>query len=324
MSTRAKPTPKPSARTARPASGLATRRVADTPAARRVADTPAARRVADTPAPRHVAISGSQSGLGLAVRQRLEAAGWSVIGIDLPGKGAEVQADLSTPEGREAAVAGVLERCDGTLQGLVANAGVDSPKFQLTVGVNFHGAVELLDGLRPALARAGRAGAVATVSHAVHISPGLRAAAAEALLAGHERRAALYAGRSPNAAYAVSKLALARWIRHHAASADWAGSGISLNGVCPGAIQTPLLEKDLADPVKGPIIRAMPQPLGATAQPQDLAGIYEFLLAPEARYLVGQMLVTDGGVEAQWRGDDWPAPWDISMPRFLFKLFGPR
>lgn len=273
---------------------------------------------------RCVAISGSQSGLGLAVRQRLQAAGWAVIGIDLPGKGAEVQADLSTPEGRQAAVQGVLDRCEGTLHGLVANAGVDSPTFQLTVNVNFRGAVELLEGLRPALARAGRAGAVATVSHAVHISPGLRAAAAEALLAGHDKRAALYAGRSPGAAYAVSKLALARWIRRQAATPEWAGEGLSLNGVCPGAIQTPLLEKDLADKMKGPIIRAMPMPLGAIAQPQDLAGIYEFLLSPEARYVVGQMLVTDGGVESLWRGDDWPTPWDISMPRFLFKLFGPR
>ena len=79
-----------------------------------------------------------------------------------------------------------------------------------------------------------------------------------------------------------------------------------------------------ADRMKGPMIRAMPKPLGGYAQPDDLTGIFEFLLAPEARFIVGQLIVADGGVESMWRGEDWPAPWDISMARFLFKLFGPR
>lgn len=273
---------------------------------------------------RRIAVSGSQSGLGLAIRRRLEAGGAEVIGIDLPGKGAEVEADLSTAEGREAAVKGVLARCGGVLHGVVANAGIDSSDARLTFEVNFLGATGLLEGLRPALAKAGRAAAVVTVSHAVMITPGASASAAKALLAGQIGRAAFYAGRSPGAPYAASKLALARWIRQQAPTADWAGSGISLNGVCPGAIQTPLLEKDLADRLKGPMIRAMPKPLGAIARPEDLAGIFEFLLAPEARFVVGQLIVTDGGVESMWRGEDWPVPWGISMPRFLFKLFGPR
>jgi NAD(P)-dependent dehydrogenase (short-subunit alcohol dehydrogenase family) len=273
---------------------------------------------------RRIAVSGSQSGLGLAIRRRLEAAGAEVIGIDLPAKGAEVEADLSTADGRAAAVKGVLARCGGVLQGAVANAGIDSSDARLTFEVNFLGATELLAGLRPALAKAGRAGAVATVSHAVMITPGASDAAAKALLAAQLGRAAFYAGRKPGAPYAASKLALARWIRQQAPSADWAGSGISLNGVCPGAIQTPMLEKDLADRMKGPMIRAMPKPLGGYAQPDDLTGIFEFLLAPEARFIVGQLIVADGGVESMWRGEDWPAPWDISMARFLFKLFGPR
>jgi NAD(P)-dependent dehydrogenase (short-subunit alcohol dehydrogenase family) len=273
---------------------------------------------------RRIAVSGSQSGLGLAIRRRLEGAGAEVIGIDLPGKGAEVEADLSTSSGRDAAVKGVLARCGGVLQGVVANAGIDSSDARLTFEVNFLGATGLLEGLRPALVKAGRAAAVVTVSHAVMITPGASAAAAKALLAGQIRRAAFYAGRTPGAPYAASKLALARWIRQQAATADWAGSGISLNGVCPGAIQTPLLEKDLADRLKGPMIRAMPKPLGEIARPEDLAGIFEFLLAPEARFIVGQLIVTDGGIESMWRGEDWPAPWDISMARFLLELFGPR
>lgn len=272
------------------------------------------------PAGRRVAVSGSQSGLGLAIRRRLEAGGAQVIGVDLPGKGAEVEADLSTAEGRAAAVQGVLERSRGVLNGVVANAGIDASDALLTFSVNFQGVVDLLTGLRPALVKARPAAAVVTVSHAVMITPGISSAAADALLAGRDRRAALLAGRGPNAPYAVSKLAVARWIRRHAPTPEWAGSGVSLNGVCPGAIQTPLLERDLADKLKGPMIRAMPKPLGEIAQPEDLAGIFEFLLSADARFIVGQLLTTDGGLESLWRGTDWPRPWDISLPRFLYRL----
>ena len=109
---------------------------------------------------RTIAISGSQSGLGLAIRKRLEAGGARVIGIDLPGKGAEVEADLSKAEGRQAAVQGVLDRCKGRLDGVVANAGVDAKDARLTFDVNFHGVVDLLEGLRPALAAAAPSAAV--------------------------------------------------------------------------------------------------------------------------------------------------------------------
>ena len=121
----------------------------------------------------------------------------------------------------------------------------------------------------------------------------------------------------------MSKLALARWIRREAPGNDWAGSGITLNGICPGPIVTPMLEHDMADKMKGPIIRAMPKPTGETANPADLAGLYGFLLGPDARYVVGQMLMADGGVESQWRGEDWPKAWSISAARFVLQLFAP-
>ena len=49
-----------------------------------------------------IAISGSASGIGAATRRMLEDDGHTVIGIDL--RDAEVTADLSTDDGREAAV----------------------------------------------------------------------------------------------------------------------------------------------------------------------------------------------------------------------------
>jgi hypothetical protein len=113
----------------------------------------------EAPSSQRIAVSGSQSGLGLAIRQRLQAAdGWRVIGIDLPGKGAEVEADLSSSAGRAKAVAGVLKQLWRCAAGCGGQCGHRFQRGELTFQVNFFGVTELLEGLRPALARAERAG----------------------------------------------------------------------------------------------------------------------------------------------------------------------
>ena len=50
----------------------------------------------------HAVVTGSASGIGAAVRTRLEAAGHTVVGVDL--RDAEIQADLSKADGRAAAL----------------------------------------------------------------------------------------------------------------------------------------------------------------------------------------------------------------------------
>lgn len=275
-----------------------------------------------------IVITGSQSGMGLSVREHFSAQGAKVIGIDLPGKGAEVEADLSTPAGRTAAVAQTLALCDGVLDGVVANAGVDMPgNLPLMLQVNYFGAIEILQGLQPALARAGRAGAAATVSDSVAISPGIPDALVNELMAGGTAAVASVAAalaQTPNLGYQVSKMALARWIRQHAATAEWAGAGITLNGVAPGPVMTPLLAHDLEDPQKGPMIRALPQPLGEFTTPQAVADLYDFLLSPKARYIVGQIIMIDGGIEAAWRANDWPCAWTIERNEFLARFFSKK
>jgi NAD(P)-dependent dehydrogenase (short-subunit alcohol dehydrogenase family) len=254
--------------------------------------------------------------MGLAIRSRLEADGWRVIGVDLPGKGAAVEADLSVPAGRIAAAEGVLARCGDTLDAVAANAGVDVPKPELVFGVNFLGVVEVLERLRPALAAAGQARVVVNVSNSIFITPGLPVAPVQALLDGNVVRAIRLLEAQPALAYQVSKLAVGCWIREVAPSADWAGAGISLNGVCPGPVQTPLLEKDLADPRKGAVIRKLPRPLGEFTTPEAVAGLFAFLLSPAARFVVGQLVCIDGGAEATWRAGDWPRPWEKDVASF--------
>ena len=68
------------------------------------------------------AVSGSASGIGAAVRTRLERQGDRIIGIDV--RDAEIEIDLSDRRGREAALAMVEERCGGRLDRLVLSAGL--------------------------------------------------------------------------------------------------------------------------------------------------------------------------------------------------------
>lgn len=105
-------------------------------------------------------ITGSASGIGAAAREALVAAGHDVIGVDL--RNAEIIGDLSTAAGRAQVIAAALQRCGGRLDGLVLCAGLGAQVQppSLTVSVNYFGAVELLDGLLPALQRGAQPAAV--------------------------------------------------------------------------------------------------------------------------------------------------------------------
>lgn len=252
---------------------------------------------------RVVAVTGSASGIGAAVRARLEAGGARVIGVDL--RGAEVVADLTTAAGREGAVAGVRRAAEPRLDGLVACAGLgpqhgDHPAI---ASLNFFGAIAVLDGLRDALARGDAPAAVAISSNSAPL-PGADGPLAAACLAGDEaeaRRLAAEQGGVP--AYAGSKLALARWVRRHAPATGWAGAGIRLNAVAPGATATPLLEAGLEHPTLGDAIRNFPIPTGGFGKPDEIAAVVEFLLGPGARFVCGSVVFCDGGTDALLRPD---------------------
>src|SRR5258707_15851351 len=66
---------------------------------------------------RTVLVTGAARGIGAAIAKRLAADGWSVHAVDLP------DGDLSTREGNRAVVDAALERFDGRLDAVVANAG---------------------------------------------------------------------------------------------------------------------------------------------------------------------------------------------------------
>ncbi|MCU1449276.1 MAG: reductase [Acidimicrobiales bacterium] len=262
---------------------------------------------------RTIVITGSASGMGAATKERLEAGGDRVIGIDV--RDAEVTFDLGTPDGRTNAVEAIYQYADGAIDGLVTFAGLAGTTTRpgsVVASVNYFGTVALLEGLRPVLAaaRGGQPAAVAISSNSSTVQPGLPSSLAEACLEGDEDEARRLGDElGAPVAYPSSKLAVARWVRRHAPQAEWAGEGICLNAIMPGYIETPMTAEIRRDEKIGPLLDKFPIPVGRGGQPEDIAALVAFLLGPDARYLCGSVVLADGGSEALLRPDAWPTPW---------------
>lgn len=258
-----------------------------------------------TPVRRRAVVTGAASGIGRALAAMLRAQGDDVIGVDL--KDTDVSADLGTVAGRQEAVRAVLERSEGVLDAVIACAGI-SARVPATVAVNYFGVTELLQGLRPALARA-EAPRAAFVGSIVGTRPGAEDVVA-ACLAGDEpaalaAAAALAEAGEGGALYPASKAALARWVRRTSVTEEWAGAGIPLNAVAPGVVLTPMhAAVAVSEEQRRIVAQAVPMPLNGHAEPEVVARALRWLTSTENSHVTGQVLYVDGGAEAVLRGPD--------------------
>jgi NAD(P)-dependent dehydrogenase (short-subunit alcohol dehydrogenase family) len=247
-----------------------------------------------------IAITGAASGIGQALANRLKRDGHDVIGIDV--QPTDIVADLGTPTGRKHAADAVAERCAGRLDGLVSGAAL-GPYSQPDpiLRVNYFGALQILDDLKPLLAQGREPAAVAISSigaiYADVLPDQSVPAALDACLAGEEEAAvAAIAGHDGNAAYCVAKRGLALKVRAYAQG--WGDAGVRLNAICPGRIATPMLDGIYAEPEMAAAVKAMPIPLGRSAPPEEMASVIAFLLGSDARYVHGAILHADGGSDS--------------------------
>ncbi|ULX50977.1 3-alpha-hydroxysteroid dehydrogenase [Cupriavidus taiwanensis] len=256
-----------------------------------------------------VVVTGAASGMGAAVRRRMLADGCRVIGVDL--RDADVQADLSTTQGRAAAIDAVLSQSGGRIDQLVCCAGLGPhvDPATLVASVNYFGVVALLDGLFDALRQGAQPCAVVVSSNSATLQSWDGSPLRDAYLANDEAGvlAMLAAAAQAQAtrdqagyiAYASSKHAVTAAARQRALA--WGRAGVRLNVVAPGAVETPLLQAGLADPRYGDAIRDFVAPLGRRARPEEVAELIAFLCGPQAAYLHGSVLFIDGGLDAAQR-----------------------
>ena len=249
---------------------------------------------------RTIVITGANSGIGKATAALAEARGWKPIRADL--NGGDVEADLATPQGRLAFVEEVNALVGEHLDAVIACAGVTLPT-SLTLKVNYFGAIATLEGMLPLLAKGTQPRAIGISSFASVLQPDSELV--EACLSGNEAEALRIAeNKDPDAYYASSKAAFARWIRRQAITADWVGTGILLNGIAPGIVETPMTQPMLDDETRrDQLEHVVPMPIGRHGRPEEIAELLLWLASPANSLMVGQMLFIDGGAEATVRGD---------------------
>jgi NAD(P)-dependent dehydrogenase (short-subunit alcohol dehydrogenase family) len=251
-------------------------------------------------------VTGAASGIGKATAELLVEQGHTVIGADI--RDAEVVADLSVASGRDHLVQEVTRISGGTIDAVLAVAGLATPTAA-TVAVNYYGTVATLESLRPLLLKSPAPRAVAVSSMAAIFPPD--DALLNELLDGTEaaamaRAAELQAGGQEQGSliYGTSKRALSRWIRRQAPTQDWAEASIPLNAVSPGVVFTPMTADITSDPASAAQVAAMvPMPLNGFFEPRGVATLLAWLTSEDNAHLCGQVIYIDGGSDAVLRGD---------------------
>ena len=83
------------------------------------------------------------------------------------------------------------------------------------------------------------------------------------------------------------------------AALEYAKSGIRVNAVCPGVIQTPMMERITADqPQLGEAVVAA-EPVGRAGKPEEIAESVVWLSSDAASFVTGHAMSVDGGYVAQ-------------------------
>lgn len=224
-------------------------------------------------------VVGGSGGIGAAIVELLLAAGATVVSADLPGRaappGAEAASvDLADPAQVRALVEGVKQR-HGRLHVLVHAAGItrdgmlwklEDAAWDQVLAVNLDSAFHLLKAAAPLL-RAGEGGAVVLI----------------ASINGQR-------GKLGQANYAASKAGLIALGK--TAAIELAASGVRVNTVAPGLIDTPMTA---ALPPEARRRATEESLLKRAGTPDDVARAVLFLATDMSRHVTGQVLRVDGG-----------------------------
>ena len=241
-------------------------------------------------------VTGAAKGIGEAIAVRFLEAGAAVAVFDIDavalratserlrsaGRVIGIEGDVAKEEHVAAAVRRTAQELGG-IDVLVNNAGIEiagriqeysSDDWDRQLGVNLKGAFLFAKHVIPHMA--GRGGAIVNISsvHAFVSYPG-------------------------NAAYDASKAGLLALTRTLAL--EHGRDGIRVNAICPGYIDTPMMDEWLAtldDPATAMRQVLAVHPQGRIGKPRDVADAALFLACESASFISGASLVVDGAMTA--------------------------
>jgi NAD(P)-dependent dehydrogenase (short-subunit alcohol dehydrogenase family) len=229
-------------------------------------------------------ITGAASGIGLETVRRFKEEGALVVGVDLAADSPGVDLALGCDVADEEAVRSMYEtvRAEyGRIDVLFNNAGISPPEdasvldteidvWERVQDVNVksvffcckHGIPHLIDG--------GGGSVINTASFV-----------------------AVMGAATSQIAYTASKGAVLSLSRE--LGVEFARRGVRVNALCPGPVNTPLLEELFAsDPAKA-ARRLVHLPMGRFAEAREIANAALFLASDEAAFVNGACLEVDGG-----------------------------
>ena len=108
---------------------------------------------------------------------------------------------------------------------------------------------------------------------------------------------ALMGAATAQIAYTASKGGVLSMTREMAV--EYARQGIRANALCPGPIQTPLLEELLSDPVRR-ARRLVHIPMGRFAEPEEIASAVLFLASDDSSFITASQFLVDGGISGAY------------------------
>jgi 2-hydroxycyclohexanecarboxyl-CoA dehydrogenase len=226
-------------------------------------------------------VTGGGSGIGRAIAERLSADGYHVGTLDLNPSGtafAQV-ADVTDRAQVDVALAAVRERL-GPITILVNAAGMDGFKrftnltfaaWQRVIDVNLNGVFHCIQAVLPDMLEAGW-GRIVNISSS-----------------------SAQSGQQFMAHYVAAKSAVNGLTK--ALALEFGPSGITVNAVPPGFIDTPMLRRSEARGLLGGTIDEHIErtPVRRVGRPEDIAAACAFLVSEEAGYITGQILGVNGG-----------------------------